>query len=98
MKILLISGDTLIASRINRYFTPAGYGFIHYANPLKAMDNFKEIRPDVVLFHESEFPRHWKLAVKFLREIYSRDSSIFILITDSEFVDEDAPQGPLSGC
>ena len=97
MKILLISGDTLIASRINRYFTPAGYGLIHYNNPLKAMDNYREIRPDVVLFHEREFPRHWKLAVKFLRELYSRDSSLFILLADEEFRDEDAHKAHFLG-
>ena len=97
MKILLISDDTLTASKLNRYFTPAGYGLIHYRNPLKAMDNYREIRPDVVLFHESEFPRHWKLAVKFLRELYSRDNAIFILITDKDFLDEDAHKAHFLG-
>ncbi|MDC7240340.1 MAG: hypothetical protein PQJ50_08265 [Spirochaetales bacterium] len=97
MKIVLISGDSETASRINRYFTPAGYGFIHYTNPLKAMDNFGEIRPDVILFHESEYPRHWKLAVKFLRENLSRESSIFILLVDSLFSDEDAHKAHFLG-
>lgn len=97
MKILLISGDTPTASRINRHFTPAGYGFIHYRNPLKAMDNYREIRPDVVLFHKSEFPRHWKLAVKFLRELYNRDNSIFILISDDDFQDEDVHKAHFLG-
>jgi len=97
MKILLISDDQMTASRVHRFFTPAGYGFIHYSNPLKAMDNFKEIRPDVVLFHESEFPRHWKMAVKFLRELYSRDSSLFILLVSSQFNEEDVHKAHFLG-
>ena len=97
MKIMLISGDSAAASRINRYFTPAGYGFIHYVNPLKAMDNFSEIKPDVVLFHESEYPRHWKLAVKFLRENFSRESSPFILLVDALFNEEDAHKAHFLG-
>lgn len=97
MKVLLISNDQMTASRINRYFTPGGYGFIQYNNPLKAMDNFHEIKPDVVLFHESEYPRHWKLAVKFLREQYSRDSSLFILLVDHLFSDEDAHKAHFLG-
>ncbi|QEN07468.1 hypothetical protein EXM22_05485 [Oceanispirochaeta crateris] len=97
MKILLISNDQMTASRINRYFTPGGYGFIHYTNPLKAMDNFNEIRPDVVLFHESEYPRHWKLSVKSLREQFSRDSAVFILLVDSLFGDEDVHKAHFLG-
>jgi len=97
MKIMLISGDQMTASRVHRYFTPAGYGFIHYTNPLKAMDNFKEIRPDAVLFHESEFPRHWKMAVKFLRDLYSRDSSLFILLVSSLFTEEDVHKAHFLG-
>lgn len=97
MKIMLISGDQMLASRVHRYFTPAGYGFIHYANPLKAMDNFKEIRPDAVLFHESEYPRHWKMAVKFLRELYSRESSLFILLVSSMFSEEDVHKAHFLG-
>lgn len=97
MKIVLISGDNGTASRINRFFTPAGYGCIHYVNPLKAMDNFSEIRPDVVLFHESEFPRHWKLAVKFLRESSSREASPFILLVDNLFCEEDAHKAHFLG-
>ncbi|MDC7232216.1 MAG: hypothetical protein PQJ58_03210 [Spirochaetales bacterium] len=97
MKIMLISGDSSYASRINRFFTPAGYGCIHYANPLKAMDNFNEIKPDVVLFHESEYPRHWKLAVKFLRESFSREASPFILLVDTLFGEEDAHKAHFLG-
>ncbi|MDA3955904.1 hypothetical protein [Oceanispirochaeta sp.] len=97
MKILLVSAEQMTASRVHRYFTPAGYGFIHYTNPLKAMDNFNEIRPDVVLFHESEYPRHWKLAVKFLREQFSRDSSLFILLVDPLFNNEDAHKAHFLG-
>jgi len=89
MKILLICQNEQTAGEYNRYFTPAGYALIHYTNPLKAMDNFREIRPEIVIFSETDFPRHWKLAVQFLREQFSRDTSLFILKVDEQFPEED---------
>ncbi len=90
MKLLLICDDKATVSRVNRHFTPGGYSLIHYSNPLKAMDNFKEISPDVVLFQENDFPRHWKLALQFLRESFSRENALFILLVDKDFSDEEA--------
>ncbi len=89
MKLLLICDDPVILSRVNLHFTPAGYSLIHYANPLKAMDNFAEAAPDAVLFRVRDFPRHWKLAFQFLRESFTREQSPFILLTDKSFDKEE---------
>ena len=97
MKLLLISQDEQEAGHFFRYFTPLGYSVIHYTNPLKAMDNFKEIRPDTVIFNEVDFPRHWKLAVNFLRELYSRETAPFILMLNSEFPQEDLHKAYILG-
>lgn len=97
MKLLFISRDKEKAGRLFRYFTPLGYGVIHYANPLKAMDNYGEIRPEAVVFHETDFPRHWKLGVQFLRERFTKETALFILMTGEEFPGEDLHKAHILG-
>ena len=97
MKLLLVCHDEQQAGDVFRYFTPKGYSVIHYSNPLKAMDNFAEIRPDIFIFNETDFPRHWKLAVQSLRELFSRDTSIFILIVPPDYPEEDLHKASILG-
>ena len=97
MKLLTVSQDEQLAGEIFRYFTPQGYSVIHYSNPLKAMDNFKEIRPDILVFNEVDFPRHWKLAVQSLRELYSRDTAVFILMVPADYPEEDLHKAYVMG-
>ncbi len=97
MKLLLVSHDEQLAGDIYRYFTPRGYSVIHYSNPLKAMDNFREIRPDIIIFHEPDFPRHWKLSVQSLRELYSRDTALFILMVPPDYPEEDLHKAYILG-
>lgn len=57
---------------------------IQYRNPLKAMDNVEEIRPDLVIFHHTAYPRHWKPFLSLLRSYVSRDRTPFVLVSDTE--------------
>ncbi|OQY33849.1 MAG: hypothetical protein B6241_06445 [Spirochaetaceae bacterium 4572_59] len=97
MKLLCINQDEQEAGELFRYFTPSGYSVIHYTNPLKAMDNFKEIRPEIVVFNVSDYPRHWKLATQFLRQLFSKETSLFILLVDSSFPEEDLHKSYILG-
>lgn len=97
MKLQCINQDEQAAGELFRYFTPSGYSVIHYTNPLKAMDNFKEIRPEIVLFNGTDFPRHWKLAVQFLRQLYTKETSLFILLVDNNFCQEDLHKAHILG-
>lgn len=87
--MVFICDDPPVLSRVRGHFIPAGYSLIHYANPLKAMDNFRETAPDVVLFQTRDFPRHWKLALQFLRESFNKEESLFILLTEENFDKEE---------
>ncbi len=97
MKLLLVGEDRTLSGDLFRYFTPLGYSVIHYTNPLKAMDNFSEIRPDIVVFNETDYPRHWKLAAQFLRENFSRVTSVFVLLVNKEFPREDLHKAHILG-
>lgn len=97
MKLICINQDEQAAGELFRYFTPSGYSVIHYTNPLKAMDNFKEIRPEIVVFNATDYPRHWKLAVQFLRQLFSKETALFILLVDQNFPDEDLHKGHILG-
>ena len=57
--MLVIEKDS-IKHRVVEHLSPQGFVFIHYTNPIKAMDNLDEVAPDIVLFSAADYPRHWK--------------------------------------
>jgi DNA-binding response OmpR family regulator len=90
MKILLVCDRDDIRNTLQVHFDPHGASIIHYWNPIKAMDNLDEIAPDAVVFSTQDYPRHWKPFVIFLRSMYSREQSLFILLTGDDFTVEEA--------
>ena len=67
MKALIISDDTSTICRLDDFLSKQGFGTIIYRWLLKALDNIEEIRPDCVIVSSSEYPRHWKTLVQFLK-------------------------------
>lgn len=67
MKALIVSDDSKIINTLDDYFSKNGFNTIIYKWLLKALDNIEEIRPDVVIISSSEYPRHWKILVQFLK-------------------------------
>lgn len=90
MKILLISNRQELGEVVRTHFSPHGSELIQYWNPIKAMDNLDEIRPDVVLFSVQDFPRHWKPFITFLRDQRGRDESVFVLLRGPDLAEEEA--------
>lgn len=86
MKLLVISNKEL-NNRKKSLFQSFNIDIIKYTNPLKAMDNFYEISPDVVYFIKEDFPRVWKIVLSSLRENFNKDKSVFIL--DGGSLEED---------
>ncbi|MDC7224349.1 MAG: hypothetical protein PQJ60_11450 [Spirochaetales bacterium] len=97
MKLLLISNDESIKQNLHNFTEIHGGSIMHYKHPLKGMDNYDEIEPDVVLFNSADFPRHWKLAAQALREKWNRKRALFILITDKDFPAEEADKAAYLG-
>ena len=52
---------------------------------MKALDNLDEICPRVVICNAHDYPRHWKLIVKQLRECWNREQTVIILATGYDF-------------
>lgn len=90
MKTVLVIEDQTTKERISRHLTPLGFDFIHYLNPVKALDNIDEINPDLVIFSAEDFPRHWKPFIRLLRAQRSRDEAVFILLTGDMFSADEA--------
>lgn len=67
MKALIISEDKTFIDTFDSYFSQKGFDTIIYKWLLKALDNIEEIRPDCVILSSSEYPRHWKTLVQFVK-------------------------------
>lgn len=85
MIILLIAEERNLKTKFQQYFGRIGYSVIQYSNPLKAMDNLEEISPDVVICNTSDYPRHWKIVVKQIREKWDRTEVIAVLLVTDTF-------------
>ena len=67
MKALIISEEEKVYSTLNDILIKADYDTIIYKWLLKALDNIEEIRPDLIVVSSSEYPRHWKTLVQFVK-------------------------------
>jgi hypothetical protein len=92
MKLLLISESEELYELVAREFRPHQVEIIQYWSPLKGMDNLDEVAPDVVLFSAVDFPRHWKAFLAFLRNTYTRERMVFVLLSGEDFDAEEASQ------
>lgn len=97
MKILLIADDDELKKKISAHFKPKGYSIIHYKNPLKGMNNYEEIEPEIVIFNSTDFPRHWKIANNFLKQDIPHINPVFFLLVNNEFPMEEVCKGVYLG-
>jgi len=97
MTILIIANDKALKARFRKYFGHIGYSVIQYMNPLKAMDNLDEISPDVLVCNASDYPRHWKIVVKQIRENKNRNDVVAILLIASDFDSNEANKAATLG-
>lgn len=67
MKALIISEDKEFIDKFDDFFSQKGFDTIIYKWLLKAIDNIEEIRPNCVILNSSEYPRHWKTLVQFVK-------------------------------
>ena len=82
MILMLVKDETPWAADLGRALAPYGVSVVHYLHPLKALDNLQETHPSIVLYDLQDFPRHWKILVKYLREEYTKDEVIFLLVSN----------------
>ena len=90
MKTLTVIDNDETRANLVEHLTPLGFEFIHYKNPLKAMDNLEEIEPDLVFFSAQDFTRHWKPFLVVLRQVCPREKTLFFLLKSPSFSFEEA--------
>lgn len=89
MKLLLISVSDKSYETLSAHVKPLGFELIRYKHVLKAMDNIDEIDPAGIIINASDFPRHWKIFVQFVRSERSKENTPIILLRGSAFPLED---------
>ena len=97
MKTQLVIENEQTIARITRHLSALGFDFIHYTNPVKAMDNIEEIEPDLVIFSAEDFPRHWKPFIRLLRAVRGKENSVFVLLRGPSFPTEEASKATALG-
>ena len=97
MKALIISEDENVYSVLNSVLQKAGYDTIIYKWLLKALDNIEEIRPDCIVVSSSEYPRHWKTLVQFVKSGIGGDEVEVYLYEPNPMSSEDEEKARVLG-
>ncbi|MDR0584804.1 MAG: PilZ domain-containing protein [Treponema sp.] len=97
MKLLLILTSDEVYNIIARYVKPLGFEIIRYRHVLKAMDNIDEIDPTAIAISAKDFPRHWKILIRFVRDERSKEECPIVLFKGKEFSMEEGAQALFLG-
>lgn len=97
MKALIISEDENVYSALNTALVNAGYDTIIYKWLLKALDNIEEIQPDCIVVSSSEYPRHWKTLVQFVKSGIGGDAVEVYLYEPKPMSSEDEEKARVLG-
>ena len=101
MKALIISEDEKVYTTLDDILKNASYDTIIYKWLLKALDNIEEIRPDLIVVSSSEYPRHWKTLVQFVKSGIGGDDVQIYLYEPTPVSQEDEEKARIlgvSGC
>lgn len=97
MKALIISEEQNVCDSLNTALQNAGYDTIVYKWLLKALDNIEEIRPDCIVVSSSEYPRHWKTLVQFVKSGIGGDDVQIYLYEPKPMSEEDEEKAKILG-
>lgn len=97
MKALIISEDTTFIDTFDDFFSQKGFDTIIYRWLLKALDNIEEIRPNCVILSSSEYPRHWKTLVQFIKSGIGGDEIAIYLYEPDQMSNKDESKAKTLG-
>ena len=97
MKALIISEDENVYTTLDEILKKAGYDTIIYKWLLKALDNIEEIQPDLIVVSSSEYPRHWKTLVQFVKSGIGGDDVQIYLYEPTPVSAEDEEKARILG-
>jgi hypothetical protein len=86
MKTLIVAESAGVVAQLKAILAArTGVQTFAYSLLFKALDNLDEINPDWVVISAADFPRHWKLFVRYLRSpVFHRHHDI-LLVIDNKF-------------
>lgn len=97
MKALIISNDEYVVSQASNALKDVGCDLIVYKWLLKALDNIEEIQPDLIFVSASEYPRHWKTLVQFVKSGIGGNKIAIYLYEDSPLSADDEEKSKALG-
>lgn len=97
MKALVISDDSNIINACDDFLNAKGFDTIIYRWMLKALDNIEEIRPDCIIISSSEYPRHWKTLVQFVKSGIGGDNIAVYLYEPKPLSEGDLKKAKMLG-
>ncbi len=97
MIIFILAENKDLKNRFKSFFGQLGYSVIQYTHPLKAMDNLDEISPDILICSATDYPRHWKLIVKQIRDNRKKEDAVVVLSVCDDFDSEEADKAAFLG-
>ena len=97
MKALIISEDENVYTTLDEILKKASYDTIIYKWLLKALDNIEEIQPDLIVVSSSEYPRHWKTLVQFVKSGIGGDDVQIYLYEPTPVSAEDEEKAKILG-
>jgi hypothetical protein len=90
VKVVLVSKDKEHLTALTYHFAPLAFDIMHIQEPSQLVDSIKRESYDLVLFDTRDYPRHWKPIVKLIREYYTKEQTVFILLVSNEYRFEEA--------
>jgi len=97
MKILIIAQEKELKDLLAQHLAPIGFEIEQITDPSEAIQRFEELQPEMIIFSAADFPEHWKLLLKLLREEKSKEESIFIILCGEDFPFEEAAKASYLG-
>lgn len=97
MKALIISEDETLVSNCSNFLSSKNYDIIVYKWLLKALDNIEEIKPDLIIVSSSEYPRHWKTLVQFVKSGIGGENTLIYLYEPTPLSSEDEEKAKILG-
>jgi CheY-like chemotaxis protein len=83
MKALVVARNDSLRNLLAYHLKPLGFEVHYFSDPVKALDELEKLEPEMVLASAVDFPRHWKMLVRLLRERRSKEECVFVLLAGS---------------
>jgi len=93
----LVSKDPKPFNTIRYHFTPLAFDIRLISDPCLLVETVKQEPYDLIIFNTLDFPRHWKPVIKLVREYYSKEQTVFILLASGSFSLEEAAKALFLG-